>query len=418
MKDERKTKEQLINELAELRQRVAELEAADAGRLSAEQAGKRSEESLKEFLKQIERAKQEWESTVDSIPELVCLVDDRGRIVRANQTVETWNLGRVVDVKGWGVHELLHPGCVDGSTELTTGSSCYLDSFWKGAWEEAVRGQSAQCEAYDKVLERHVLVQVQPWKGRAIGSTVVVVRDITERKQVEEKLRQSYVKLQRTLEATVKALVSAVEMRDPYTAGHQRRVAQLACAVANGMGLPEEQIEGIRMAGLIHDIGKLNVPAEILSKPGRLSEIELSLVRTHPQVGHDILNVPGEILGRPGLLTEIEFGLIKAHPQLGYDVLKTIEFPWPVAEIVLQHHERMDGSGYPQGLSGDNILPEARILGVADVVEAMTFRRPYRPARGIEKALEEISQNRGVLYNAEVVDACLKLFTEKGFAFE
>jgi PAS domain S-box-containing protein/putative nucleotidyltransferase with HDIG domain len=202
--------------------------------------------------------------------------------------------------------------------------------------------------------------------------------DITERKRAEEELRQSYVNLQRALERTVHVLVSAIEMRDPYTAGHQRRVTQLACAIAREMGLPEEQIEGIRMAGLIHDLGKMNIPAEILSKPGQL--------------------------------TDLEFGLIQMHPQTGYDVLKTIEFPWTVAQIVLQHHERLDGSGYPQELSGEEIILEAKILGVADVVEAMASHRPYRSAQGIDKALEEISQNRGVLYDPGVVDACLKLF--------
>ncbi len=202
----------------------------------------------------------------------------------------------------------------------------------------------------------------------------------------QEELQKSFQRLQRTLEGTVSALMSAVEMRDRYTAGHQRRVTQLACAIANEMGLPEERIEGLRMAGLIHDLGKINVPAEILSKPGRLNDIE--------------------------------YGLIKAHPQVGYDVLKTIDFPWPVAQIVLQHHERLNGSGYPQGLLGEGVLLEARILAVADVVEAMASFRPYRPALGIDRALEEISQNRGVFYDPEVVEACLKLFAEKGFEFE
>jgi energy-coupling factor transporter ATP-binding protein EcfA2 len=210
--------------------------------------------------------------------------------------------------------------------------------------------------------------------------------EVAERRRAEEELLQSYVRLQRGLEGTVNIVAVAIEMRDPYTAGHQRRVTQLACAIAKEMGLPEEQIEGLRMAGRIHDLGKINVPAEVLSKPGRL--------------------------------TDLEYGLIKVHPQVGHDMLKTIEFPWPVAPIVLQHHERMDGSGYPQGLSGEEIILEARILGVADVVEAMASHRPYRPARGIDKALEEISQNRGVLYDPKVVDACLKLFAEKGFEFE
>jgi putative nucleotidyltransferase with HDIG domain len=194
------------------------------------------------------------------------------------------------------------------------------------------------------------------------------------------------VKLQRALEGTIHTLASAIEMRDPYTAGHQRGVAQLACAIANEMGLSEEQTEGIRMAGLIHDIGKIGIPAEILSKPGPL--------------------------------TELEYGLIKMHPQVGYDVLKEMDFPWPVAQIVLQHHERMDGSGYLQGLSDDEIMLEARILAVADVVEAMASHRPYRPAHGLDETLEEISRNRARLYDAEAVDACLKLFTEDGFTFE
>jgi putative two-component system response regulator len=212
------------------------------------------------------------------------------------------------------------------------------------------------------------------------------VRLAEERQRAEEELRQSYVKLQRALEGTIHTLVSAIEMRDPHTAGHQRRVAQLACAIAKEMGLPEEQIEGLRMAGLIHDLGKINVPAEILSKPGGLNDLQ--------------------------------YGLIKMHPQTGHDVLTEIEFPWPVAEIVLQHHERPDGSGYPQGLVGEEIMLEARILAVADVVEAMASHRPYRPPLGIDKALEEISQNSGVLYDPEVVDVCLKLFTEKEFEFE
>jgi GAF domain-containing protein len=211
-------------------------------------------------------------------------------------------------------------------------------------------------------------------------------QSLTEQKRAEEELRQSYVNLQRTLQGTVNVLASAIEMKDRYTAGHQRRVTQLACAIAEEMGLPEEQIEGLRMAGLIHDLGKISVPAEILSKPSSL--------------------------------TKLEYGLIKAHPQVGHDVLKTVEFPWPVAQIVLQHHERMDGSGYPQGLSGGEIMLEARILAVADVVEAMASHRPYRPARGIVLASEEISQNRGRLYDPEVADACLRLFAEKRFEFE
>jgi putative nucleotidyltransferase with HDIG domain len=196
-------------------------------------------------------------------------------------------------------------------------------------------------------------------------------------------LQDSMEKLRKALEGSILAIASTVETRDPYTAGHQQRVAELATAIAKEMGLPDDQIYGIRMGGVIHDLGKISIPAEILSKPGSI--------------------------------TEIEFNLIKTHPKVGYDILKAIEFPWPIAQMVLQHHERMDGSGYPSGLSGEAIILEARILGVADVVEAMASHRPYRPARGIDKALKEISKNKGLLYDSNVVDACLKLFKEKEF---
>jgi PAS domain S-box-containing protein/putative nucleotidyltransferase with HDIG domain len=207
--------------------------------------------------------------------------------------------------------------------------------------------------------------------------------DITERRRIEGEIKESYKKLQRIMEGAIEAIASIAETRDPYTAGHQRRVAGLASAIAKEMGLGEEQVAKIRIAGLLHDIGKVAVPAELLSKPGKLNETE--------------------------------FDLIKLHPQLGRDILKTMELPWVICPIVLQHHERMDGSGYPRGLKGDEICLEARILAVADVVEAMASHRPYRPSLGIDKALEEISNNRGKLYDSEIVDICLKLFQEKGY---
>jgi PAS domain S-box-containing protein len=213
-----------------------------------------------------------------------------------------------------------------------------------------------------------------------------VCRDVTERKKSEERLQQSYEHLRETLIATVNILASTIEMRDPYTAGHQRRVTTLACAIAEEMGLSDDQFDGLRMAGLIHDLGKINVPTEILSKPGQINDIEFSIIKYHPQICHDIL--------------------------------KKIELPWPVAKIVLHHHERLDGSGYPQGLKGDEIMLEARILAVADVVEAMASHRPYRPALGIKLALQEITQFSGTLYDPVVVDVCLKLFNEKNFSFE
>jgi putative nucleotidyltransferase with HDIG domain len=178
-------------------------------------------------------------------------------------------------------------------------------------------------------------------------------------------------------------MVSAVETRDPYTAGHQVRSADLARAIATEMGLPQDKIDGIRMAGSIHDIGKLSIPAEILSNPTKLPELE--------------------------------FSLIKEHAKKGYEMLKDVESPWPLAEIVRQHHERMDGSGYPRNLKGDEICMEARILAVADVVEAMASHRPYRPGLGIDAALNEIEKNKGIFYDDAVADACLRLFREKGF---
>lgn len=204
--------------------------------------------------------------------------------------------------------------------------------------------------------------------------------------QVEEELKQSYKKLKKILEGVVQAVALTVDIRDPYTAGHQRRVSQLSSAIAKEMNLSLDQIEEIHIAGVLHDIGKISVPAEIISKPGRLNEMEMDL--------------------------------LKAHPQVGYDILEKIDFSWSLAKIIIQHHERMNGSGYPAGLSGKETLLEARILGVADVVEAMSSHRPYRPALGIDKALEEISKNRGILYDPEVVDVCLKLFKEKNFKFE
>lgn len=217
--------------------------------------------------------------------------------------------------------------------------------------------------------------------GRAVRGHRGIARDITQRKQAEEQLQASYQNLQKMLEGTIQAITMMVETRDLYTAGHQQRVTQLACAIGQEMGLSNEQIHMIHMAGRLHDLGKIFIPIEILSKPGQL--------------------------------TEMEHAIIKTHPKASYDILKNIEFPWPVADIVLQHHERVNGSGYPSGLRGEEIMIEARILAVSDVVEAMSSHRPYRPALGVEKALKEIVQNKGILYDSDVVSACLRVFWEK-----
>ena len=203
--------------------------------------------------------------------------------------------------------------------------------------------------------------------------------------QVDKKLKQSYKKLQKIIEGTAHIITKVVELRDPYSIGHQQRVSKLATAIAQEMELPQDKIEGTKIASLVHDIGKVDLPTEIISKPSKLIEVEFNLIKNYPKVGHDIL--------------------------------KKVDFPWPIAEIVLQHQEKIDGSGYPRGLKSDEICIEAKILGVANVVEAMSSYKSYRPALSIHEALTEISKNKNILFDPEVVDTCFKLFKEKDFKF-
>nr|WP_305910148.1 HD-GYP domain-containing protein [Methylomarinum sp. Ch1-1]MDP4519669.1 HD-GYP domain-containing protein [Methylomarinum sp. Ch1-1] len=212
------------------------------------------------------------------------------------------------------------------------------------------------------------------------------LRTRRERDHYQQEHLKSANQLKEALIGTIRAIALTVEKRDPYTAGHQSRVADLAAAIAEELGLDQERIEGLRLGATIHDIGKIYIPAEILNRPGRLSEHE--------------------------------FGMIKSHAEVGYDIIKDVQFPWPVADMVLQHHERLDGSGYPNGLKGDEIILEARILAAADAVEAITAHRPYRPGLGINTALDEIESKRGLTYDADVVDACLRLFREKGYTLD
>ena len=206
---------------------------------------------------------------------------------------------------------------------------------------------------------------------------------ILENSKPEDRSNAGSLKLRRMMESTIEAMANLLEKRDAYTSCHQKRVAKLASAIATEMDFSYDQIRGLNLASSIHDVGKMVIPFEILSKPGKLNNIEFSIVKEHPTVAHDIL--------------------------------VNIEFYWPVSQMVVQHHERLDGSGYPAGLKGEDILPEARILAIADVVEAMSFDRPYRPALGIDLALEEIIAKRGLLFDADMVDASLKLFREKGY---
>lgn len=222
-------------------------------------------------------------------------------------------------------------------------------------------------------------------KDGSIKYIIATGIDVTEKRFAEEEIKQSYEKLKQIINSSIFAMAKIVEIKDLYTAGHHKNVSNLVYAICREMGFSEEKADAMKMSGILHDIGKIYIPAEILSKPGKL--------------------------------TDIEYNIVKAHPKVGYDILSMIELPYPVCDVVLQHHERLDGSGYPSGLSGEQILPESRILAVADVVDAMVFHRPYRPGWGVEKALEEIENNKGKIYDKRAVDACVKIFREKKFSF-
>ena len=318
--------------------------------------------------KEAEEALREQALVFENIHDGIIMTDLKGNIIRWNPAAER--------MFGYYQDEVFQKTLGILSTRFITGQ--LRDGRWTGEMNFTRKdGTEGICET-----------TVIPLRDEQDNITAVfgVSHDVTHRKQAEQELQRSYDKLRETLITTINTLASTIEVRDPYTAGHQRRVTILACAIAEEMGLTEEQFDGLRLAGLVHDIGKFTVPVEILNKPGRISETE--------------------------------FNIIKNHSQAGYNILKEIEFPWPVAQIVLQHHERLDGSGYPQGLKNGGIMLEARILAVADVVEAMASHRPYRPALGIEVALEEITKNRDILYAPDVTDVCTKLFSDKRFTLE
>jgi putative nucleotidyltransferase with HDIG domain len=218
--------------------------------------------------------------------------------------------------------------------------------------------------------------------GKPNGA-VLVVRDITQQVEYDRRIQESMDTLTRAMYGTIEAITKTVETRDPYTAGHQKKVANIAKEIARDMGLSRDVIESVNLAGQIHDLGKIAIPSEILNKPGRINEIE--------------------------------FALIKTHSEMGYEIMKNIDFPWPIADIVLQHHEKIDGNGYPRGLKGDEILIQARIIAVADVLEAMASHRPYRAALGLDAAFDELKKNSGTHFDPEVVASCIRIFKEKNF---
>ncbi len=331
---------------------------------------KKAENALRE-------SEERYRTLVETSPEAIVLTDLESRITMCNQTAaEMYGVGNADELVGRNAFELIAPE--DQERAAANALKVLGGTSIRNVEYTAIRRDGTRVP---------VEVSVSPLgpPGENPRSFMAIIRDISQRKEAADNLNASLAKLRRTLEGTIEAMALTVETRDPYTAGHQRRVAQLAGAISEEMRLSQEQVRLIRMAGVIHDIGKIGVPSEILSKPGRINEFE--------------------------------FSLIKAHPRIGYDILKTIEFPWPLAEIVLQHHEMMDGSGYPLGRKGREILLEARIVAVADVVEAMASHRPYRPALGIGSALEEIVRTKAIQFDSDVVDACVRLFANEGFEF-
>lgn len=331
------------------------------------------------LLATVQDAERRFRSVAESATDAIILGDDEGKIIFWNKAAQ--------DIFGYTAAEVL------GRSAAILIPERFREAFSAGVerWRRTKKAGFAEKRVVHPGLRKDgsefpAEISYSSWEEEGRQFSAAIIRDLTERVRTEEALKSSYQRLQRILHGIIEALTAAVELRDPYTAGHQLRVSELAVAIAEEMGLPADKVEAIRYAALVHDIGKLAVPAEILAKPSGL--------------------------------TATEFALIKAHPQQAYDILKEIDFPWPVADIVLQHHERLDGSGYPLGLKDDEIVLEARIMAVADVVEAMSSHRPYRPALGIDKALEEIAKNKGYLYDSEVVDSCLRLFRDKGFTLE
>jgi PAS domain S-box-containing protein len=352
-------------------------------RKRAEAALKASEERLRAIL--------------EGSPTPAFVIDRGHRVIGWNKALEELTGVRSEDVIDTDSHSKILYGekrptvadlLVDGAADLTA----EIRKWYGGHY----RRSELLEEAYEATgpfsfpgKEPHWLhftsAAIRDSKGEMIGA-IETMTDISPLKRAEDELRENVERLKKVMSGVIRAIDVIVETRDPYTAGHQHQVARLATTIATGMGLPADTVEAIFVAASIHDLGKIYVPAEILSKPGRISDIERGIIRTHPQVG--------------------------------YDILKSIDFPWPIAEIVLQHHERMDGSGYPRGLKDGDIRIEARIIGLADVVESIGSHRPYRPTLGSEKALDEIRKNRGILYDPDIVDVCLSLFQEKGFRFE
>jgi len=334
-----------------------------------------------------DRISRLYQLVVGNIADLILVIDIK------NPEYFAYISPSVTELLGYSISEALSCSVSDifppSSLSVSRRALAEEISFLNTRTPKAARSRILELELLHKnasIIPAEVKFTYLPGNDGKLAEVLAVARDISERKTAEQEVKRGTDKLLKAMEDTMQALARVVEMRDPYTAGHQKRVTELACAIAANMGLSPDNITGLRLAGLIHDIGKIHVPAEILTTPNALSEAEYAIIRT--------------------------------HPELGYEILKPIDLPWPVAEIVHQHHERIDGSGYPQMLKNENLLLESKILAVADVVEAIASHRPYRPALGIDYALDEISKNSCRLYDSQVVDCYLVLFREQAFAFQ
>lgn len=330
-------------------------------------------------IEELRESEERFRIMATSAQDAIIMLDNEGKVTFWNRAAEVIFGYSEKEIVGKNFHEIV---LKKTQAKLATNAYKRFQESGKGS----IIGKLIEMQVVGKSgKEIPVELSISGMKTKGKWHSIAIIRDIRERKKYEEQLKLSLEKFHTSLKQIIYVLGNTLEFRDPYTSSHQRKVAELAHAIASEMHLPKFQIEGITLAGLIHDIGKISVPSEILVKPSRL--------------------------------TSTEFALIKEHPEVAHKILKNVDFPWPIADMILQHHERMDGSGYPIGLRGDQILKEARILAVSDVVEAMASHRPYRPALGLEKAFEEISAHRGTLYDAEVVDACLRVFNERNFKF-